>query len=132
MKPGRLLKLSALALVIIGAAGALAHRDLLAAATRSNPLALTPGAAEAGRALYDRHCAACHGPQARGDGPAAAALPVRPDDLAGLPAPPVYPDGLVWYRILHGVGAMPAYAGLLSEEDAWRLVTYLRSLSGET
>lgn len=124
------MKLSALALTAIAAAGALAHRDLLAAATRTNPVATTLGSAETGRGLYDRHCVACHGPRARGDGPAARALPVPPDDLAGLPAPPVYPDGVIWYRILHGVGAMPAYSGLLSEEDAWHLVTYLRSLSG--
>jgi len=129
MRTRRILKFVAIAVVAIAVAGALAHRDLLAAAVRSNPVSATAGSAEIGRALYDRHCPACHGPRARGDGPAARALPVPPDDLAGLPPSPVYPDGLVWYRILHGVGAMPAYAGALSEEEAWHLVTYLRSLS---
>lgn len=35
-----------------------------------------------GRALYQANgCASCHGPEARGDGPMAANLPVRPIDL---------------------------------------------------
>lgn len=130
MISGRVLGAVFAAAVVSAATAAFVHRDLLAAALRSNPEAGSAESAQAGRALYERHCVACHGAGARGDGPAAGALPVPPDDLTALPAPPIYPDGLIWHRILRGVGGMPAYSGLLSEEEAWHLVTHLRSLSG--
>ena len=38
----------------------------------------------AGAVLYRRYCAACHGVEGRGDGPAASALSPRPPDLARL------------------------------------------------
>lgn len=42
--------------------------------------------AAAGQALYQDYCAVCHGPSGRGDGPAAAGLSPRPDDLTRLSA----------------------------------------------
>ncbi len=44
------------------------------------------GATVSGRALYADYCAACHGPDGRGDGPAAAGLSARPADLTRLAA----------------------------------------------
>ncbi len=41
-------------------------------------------AVESGRALFTTHCASCHGKAARGDGPVADALRVRPADLTQL------------------------------------------------
>lgn len=37
-----------------------------------------------GKAVYDRYCAACHGPAARGDGPMKMVLTLDPPDLTGL------------------------------------------------
>jgi len=37
-----------------------------------------------GHQMYLRYCAACHGPDARGNGPAAPALRTRPADLTAL------------------------------------------------
>ena len=34
--------------------------------------------------MFANYCAPCHGVDARGDGPAAAALKVRPTDLTGM------------------------------------------------
>lgn len=39
------------------------------------------GDPESGRAIYEARCAVCHGAEGRGDGPAAAGLPIRPRDL---------------------------------------------------
>lgn len=39
-----------------------------------------------GRDLYLRHCASCHGPEGRGDGPLAASLKQPPSDLTALAA----------------------------------------------
>jgi mono/diheme cytochrome c family protein len=37
-----------------------------------------------GKEMYVNHCAACHGAEAKGDGPAASALKVQPTDLTML------------------------------------------------
>ena len=39
-----------------------------------------------GHVVYQTHCAVCHGPAGRGDGPFAPLLRVRPADLSGLAA----------------------------------------------
>ena len=39
-----------------------------------------------GRAYYVQFCAACHGPDARGDGPMSPVLSILPPDLTGLSA----------------------------------------------
>ena len=41
---------------------------------------------ENGSALYQRHCATCHGLDASGDGPMAPALVIQPPDLTALAA----------------------------------------------
>jgi len=40
--------------------------------------------AASGSEMYKEYCAACHGQDAKGDGPAAAALKVAPPDLTAL------------------------------------------------
>ncbi len=40
--------------------------------------------AQAGAAIYARHCATCHGSDAQGGGPMAAILTLQPPDLTGL------------------------------------------------
>ena len=41
---------------------------------------------ESGHALYRSHCATCHGIDARGDGPMAGVLTIKPADLTALAA----------------------------------------------
>jgi mono/diheme cytochrome c family protein len=41
---------------------------------------------EAGAELFAGYCSACHGREARGDGPVASALTVKPADLTGIAA----------------------------------------------
>ncbi len=73
----------------------------------------------------------CHGAEGRGDGVAATALPQRPDDLSRIAAPPIFPDGVVAYRILNGVKMMPAFKSTLSENEIWDLLNFIRSLAIE-
>jgi mono/diheme cytochrome c family protein len=41
-------------------------------------------ASAGGKSLFEQHCAACHGTDARGDGPVAASLKIEPPDLTLL------------------------------------------------
>jgi mono/diheme cytochrome c family protein len=58
---------------LVGAAGGAAAQDR------------EPTAAD-GQDLFARHCAQCHGPDAKGNGPMAEILAIAPPDLTGLAA----------------------------------------------
>jgi mono/diheme cytochrome c family protein len=74
-------------------------------------------------------CVSCHGARGRGDGPLAASLTPPPADL--VLHVPQHPDGeLFWYVSRGSPGtAMPAWDTVLSEDDRWSLVHYLRDLA---
>src|SRR5512138_2925651 len=80
-------------------------------AGKSNPLG--PTAAPAGATVFQANCVACHGPEGRGDGPAAASLNPPPADLK-LVNQGAADDRLFWH-ISTGVpgSAMPAWKGVL-------------------
>lgn len=84
-----------------------------------------PGDAAEGRALYLEFCATCHGIDAEGRGPMAAALVIQPTDLTALAAGNEgrFPRGRVVRRIdgrdplvSHG-SPMPVYGGFFEGED---------------
>lgn len=96
------------------------------AAQRKNPVRATPAAIAAGKATYDANCASCHGVSGKGDGPASAALPTKPADLAVMVGE--HPDGDLAWKIANGRGAMPAWKGTLSEKQIWEVVRYTKTL----
>ena len=118
--------LLAAALLAVGVATAY-YADLLRAAFESNPTSGSPQSAARGRELFLQACQACHGPEGRGDGPATAALAKKPKDLTRIAAPPIFPDGVLAYRIRNGGEVMPAWKGVLSDAQVWDLVSYIRS-----
>jgi mono/diheme cytochrome c family protein len=81
-----------------------------------------------GRDLWQQDCAVCHGADGRGNGPAAAQLRRQPKDLSRIASPPVFPDGILAYRIANGGEVMPAWKSVLSPQQIWDLVDYIRSL----
>jgi mono/diheme cytochrome c family protein len=97
-----------------------------------NPLPATREVITAGAALYQTHCATCHGSDGAGDGPAAAGLSPPPADLRWTVRRPMAGDGYLLWAISDGGArlgtAMPAFAGALSEQDRWRIIRYLRTL----
>lgn len=82
---------------------------------------------DAGRALYLRYCAACHGRDGRGDGPVAAALGEKPKDLTQIAAAHggQFPlaavieaiDGTRTVRA-HGVSEMPVWGDVFGTNAA--------------
>jgi copper transport protein len=107
----------------------LAYADLLRAAFQRNPVPRNAASIARGRALFQEDCAVCHGAQGRGDGPAAAGMARKPDDLSRIAPPPVFPDGVVAYRIRNGEGLMPAFGKTLREEQVWDLLNFIRALA---
>ena len=119
--------LAAVAVVCIGLG--VYYADLLRSAFLRNPIPRSAESIARGRQLFAKDCAVCHGTEGRGDGVAAAALPQRPDDLSRIALPPIFPDGVVAYRINNGVKMMPAFKSTLSENEIWDLLNFIRSLA---
>lgn len=133
-------------LVLLGVAGTSAHsRDQahLAAMKRQkdrvpeeyrimNRTPVTPHRSSLlrGRDLFASHCAACHGEQGLGDGPAAASLKAPPASFRDLMHSDQFGPGEKYWVIRGGFpeAGMPAFAGALSPSDRWHLVNYILSL----
>ncbi len=79
-----------------------------------------------GALAYQQNCAACHGAEGRGDGPATAALETAPADLFRMA--PMHSDGDLAWKITHGRGEMPGWRGILGADEIWHIVNYLRHL----
>jgi mono/diheme cytochrome c family protein len=94
-----------------------------------NPVPADDVSLERGQALYDPHCALCHGAQGRGNGPFSAFLANRPSNL--LEGNPVTEsDGAMFVVITNGIpGRMPAMKeNLPTARDRWDVVNYVRYL----
>ncbi|MFB3920801.1 MAG: cytochrome c [Terriglobia bacterium] len=85
-----------------------------------NPYAGKPEAIQAGKKLYQRHCASCHGDDARGR-----------EDAPSLYSPEVRgatPGAKLWFLKNGNLrGGMPAWSRL-PDQQLWQLVTFLDTL----
>lgn len=86
-----------------------------------------PAEVDKGQALYESHCAACHGAYGRGDGPATADLVVDIPDLGGRFTKSDVADALSIVR--DGRGAMPGYEQSLDVYDARRALRHLAKVA---
>ncbi|HJY86941.1 MAG TPA: cytochrome c [Candidatus Acidoferrales bacterium] len=90
------------------------------AAVIRNPYAGQPDAIEAGRKLFKRHCARCHGPEGHG-------LDKAPDLRAPL-IQNTAPGKLRWFlRNGNLKEGMPSWSKL-PDERLWQIVSYLQTL----
>jgi len=104
------------------------YHELIGAAVTPNPTPPSPESINRGRELWKQDCEACHGASGRGDGPISANLQKQPKDLSKIALPPIFPDGVVAYRIANGGEAMPAWKGVLSTDQIWDLINFIRTL----
>jgi mono/diheme cytochrome c family protein len=75
----------------------------------------------------ETNCVTCHGPNGKGDGPAAAALPPpKPADWTSAKVASET-DGEIFWKISNGRGAMPPWKHL-PDKDRWEIVNYIRTL----
>lgn len=81
-----------------------------------------------GAGVFKANCETCHGPQGHGDGVAGQSLDPKPQNLAVLQKK-VADDYLYW-RISDGKPgtSMVAWEGILTEEQIWQTVSFIRSL----
>jgi len=93
---------------------------------------LTVANLKRGESQFQIFCYPCHGPQGEGNGPVVGApgggkFNYSPNmNIHGTYA--YLNDGQIYHVITNGNGQMPAYASMISEEDRWKIVLYVRKL----
>ncbi|MBT9558422.1 MAG: c-type cytochrome [Myxococcales bacterium] len=124
----------------------LAHQTIAVPAeyiNQENPYDYVAANETIGLALYQSHCATCHGVDGRGDGPEARRHCPRPSDLHETNR--LHGDGfLLWVtsegspvfstRERYGAvddeqastSAMPSFDGVLTVDERWRIITTIR------
>jgi len=98
------------------------------AAATTNPVAAEEKSLATGKGIYLKECASCHGDTGKGDGPDAANLSRHPADFAA-PAVGRESDGELFWKISEGRKPMPRFARMLSAQERWHLVNYIRSIA---
>jgi mono/diheme cytochrome c family protein len=99
------------------------------AASAKNPVVPTAETLAAGKQIYQRRCASCHGTSGEG-GPGNDLIPAAPslvDDQWDHGST----DGAIFDNIKNGVGPdfnMVPFKDTLKDNEIWTVVTYLRSM----
>jgi mono/diheme cytochrome c family protein len=104
----------------------------LAGRAERSPLASSSDAASRGKTIFGAHCARCHGPEGKGNGPDSDHAADLTDELRDA----INPDGVLFYKVWNGhaiqlrtqIDDMPAFRDKLSRDEVWAVVEYLKVL----
>jgi mono/diheme cytochrome c family protein len=94
-----------------------------------------PASAHPGLAVYERHCATCHGATGGADGPGASTLPIKPPPFTDGRLLTPLSDAFLATVVRDGAGAvglapqMPGFGRLLTEREIRDVVAYVRTLA---
>ena len=97
------------------------------AARKKNPIPIDDNSVAAGKAVFAQQCLPCHGPGGLGDGPQSKDLNPKPRDL-GDPRIWEQSDGSIFWKITEGRKPMPTFEKILTEDQRWQVINYLRTL----
>ncbi len=116
---------------------------LIAGQPGTEPLPATESSVARGKALFEIHCAICHGETGQGDGPLSAYYVEDHGFPAGVPAlaGKGYPGNYIFEVVTNGrVGQtddgrefirMPSLAENVSPGDTWDIINYINSLDAD-
>lgn len=95
--------------------------------TLQNPIERSEASVTSGELLFATSCSQCHGTGGGGDGVLAGTLPTPPANFRVHV--PFHADGVLFTWITDGIRGtgMPAWKDVLSEQERWDLVNFLRS-----
>lgn len=94
-----------------------------------NPFQPTAENLERGQYVFSNYCATCHGATGAGDGPIIPKYPNPPSYLTEKSAS--MPDGTMFQVTTWGRNNMPSHAALVSADDRWKAILYIRKLQGK-
>ncbi len=90
-----------------------------------NPLMASEVNLKEGEVLYVNYCVHCHGAGGEGDGLVGAKLPGPPPPYSKFKE---MTDGEMFHIITYGKGLMGPHASIVSKEERWKLILYIRKL----
>jgi len=99
-------------------------------AALKNPVTPTAESIAAGKQIYTRRCASCHGTSGQG-GPGNDLIPAAPD-LTDATWEHGSTDGDIFTSVKEGIGPdfnMTPFKDMLKDEEIWNVVNYVRSLA---
>jgi cbb3-type cytochrome c oxidase subunit III len=107
--------------------GAHHHPD---AAKQKNPVAADAASIAAGKTVFDKNCANCHGKTGVGDGAMGAELNPKPSNLTDAEWKHGDTDGEIFLVIKDGSKGtgMKSFNSKLTEHQIWDVINYIRSL----
>lgn len=82
---------------------------------------------ERGAKIFKTRCMICHGSKGKGDGIGGKALTPKPQNLT-LKKVQAQTDGEIFWKITNGRNDMIKWGPILSKEQRWDLVNYVRTL----
>lgn len=97
---------------------------------RGNPLSGNADEIARGKEEFDSTCFPCHGREGKGDGPAAAAMGIKPVDHTDPVRAAEVTDGERFLILKHGIPdtAMQPFGAALSDDQVWRILAYVETL----
>jgi mono/diheme cytochrome c family protein len=95
-----------------------------------NPIAASPQSMADGKEAFGHYCVVCHGMDAQNTGVPFATQMDPPVPSLASPEVQRYTDGQLKWVIGNGIApsGMPASRGILSDDEQWSIVIYLRHL----
>ena len=99
--------------------------------TLKNPVPATAASVQAGRNVFFRNCATCHGTTGLGNGKMAPEG-TKPSNFTDAKWDHGSTDGEVFVVVRDGVGPkfdMSGFGETLSEQDMWNVVNFIRTFS---
>ena len=84
-----------------------------------------------GKGLYLQYCTVCHGEKGKGDGPGGINFEPRPADHTSEKVQS-QSDGAFFWKMTNGRAPMPVHKQMLTNEQQWHLVNYIRTLKKGT
>ncbi len=100
---------------------------VLAGKELTNPVEATAESIEKGNRAYHIFCVNCHGEQGNGQGYlfTSKRYPYPPANLVDDKVKAL-PDGELYHAITVGFGVMGAHGAMISQEDRWNIINYIR------
>lgn len=106
------------------------HSFLVGGKSQKNPLPATAETIADGKEAFSHYCVACHGNDGQNTGVPFADRMSPPVPSLASPAVQTYTDGQLKWVIDYGIwpSGMPGAKGILSDDEIWSIVAYLRHL----
>ncbi len=84
-------------------------------------------AALEGKKLFMQMCSVCHGESGKGNGAASVTLSPHPANFLSIEIENES-DGSIFWKLTEGRPPMASYKTLLTDDQRWKLVTFIRTL----